>query len=304
MFRAVLIAVALSVIVGLAAGCKKAGDDALPVYTHEALGANQQVFQVKGVVVEVKPGEKSVTIKHDEIPGYMAAMTMPFDVRDTNLLTGIEPGDPVSFRLIATDTFAYITRLEKIGPRTNPPPSPDALPRVLEIEPLKSGSLLPEYQFTNQLGESFSTAQFKGQALAIEFLFTRCPFPTFCPLMANNFRAAQTNLLALPGGPTNWQLLTISFDPDYDTPAVLKFYAEAHQYDPAHWTFATGDLTNVTAIGQQLGLTFWRDETGSISHNLRVAVIDASGRVQKVFNGNQWQPTELVDELVKAAAVK
>jgi protein SCO1/2 len=302
MFRSVLILAPLAL--ALAAGCNKSGDDYLPLYTHEPLGTNQQVFQIKGVVTEVRPLEKSVTIKHEEIPGYMAAMTMPFDVRDTNLLTGLEPGDPVSCRLIATDTYAYIARIDKTGPRTNMPPTTGALRLVRDVEPLKTGYLLPEYHFTNQLGESFSTTQFKGQALAIEFLFTRCPFPTFCPLLANNFHAAQTNLIALTNGPTNWHLLTISFDPQFDTPAVLKAYAEGHQYDPAHWTFATGPLIDITAIGEQFGLTFWRDEGGSISHNLRVAVIDASGRVQKIFTGNLWTADELTAELVKAAAAQ
>ena len=175
---------------------------------------------------------------------------------------------------------------------------------IRDVEPLKVGYLLPEYHFTNQLGEAFSTAQFKGQALAIEFLFTRCPLPTFCPLMADNFHAVQTNLVAMTNGPSNWHLLTISFDPQFDTPAVLKLYAEGHHYDPAHWTFATGEVMDITALGQQFGLTFWRDEGGSLSHNLRVAVIDASGRVQKTFTGNQWTPDELVAELIKATAAR
>lgn len=299
MFRWFPVLVPLTVF--LAAGCKKASDNYLPLYTHEALETNEQVFQLKGVVVEVKPLEKSVTIKHEEVRGYMSAMTMPFDVTDTNVLAGLEPGDPVLFRLIVTDTYGYIDRIQKVGPKTNTPPTSGPFRLVRDVGPLKLGDLLPEHHFTNQLDQPFGTAQFKGQALAIEFLFTRCPFPTFCPLMANNFEAAQTNLLAMTNHPANWHLLTISFDPQFDTPAVLKAYAENHHYDPAHWTFATGELIEVTAIAEQFGLTFWHDETGSISHNLRAAVIDASGRVQKVFTGNQWTPAELVAEMVKAA---
>ena len=102
--------------------------------------------------------------------------------------------------------------------------------------------------------------------------------------------------------PTNWHLLTVSFDPEFDTPAVLKAYAGLYKYEPERWTFATGDLMDITAIGEQFGLAFWHDETGSISHNLRTIVIDASGRVQKVFEGNKWTSDELVEEMVKAAA--
>ena len=121
--------------------------------------------------------------------------------------------------------------------------------------------------------------------------------------MANNFAEAQKIMLKTPGAPTNWHLLTISFDPAFDTPAVLEKYAEAHGADPARWTFASGALPDVTAIGEQLSLTFWKEQEGLITHNLRTAVIDASGRLQKIFIGNEWQPQDLVAELVKAAGM-
>lgn len=289
-----------------APGCSKSSDSALPIYTGANLPSTNlpQWFQVKGVVREVKPGEKSVTIQHEEIPGHMPAMTMPFDVRDTNELAGLEAGDPVSFRLNLTDTEGWIDQIRKTGPRTNLLPAGGPIRRARDVEPLSEGDLLPEYHFTNELGRAFSTTEFKGQALAIEFLFTRCPLPDFCPRMANNFEAAQDALLAMTNAPVRWHLLTLSFDAEFDTPTVLKAYAENHHYDSSRWTFAAGDLADITAIGEQFGFTFWHDETGSLSHNLRTAVIDASGRVQKIFVGNQWTPGELVSEMVKAAASK
>jgi protein SCO1/2 len=286
-----------------AVSCDRAADR-LPA-TSTAASTNQQLFQVKGIVISVRPKEKAVEIKHEEIPGYMPAMTMPFDVRDTNELAGLEPGDSVAFRMIVTDTEGWIDRIRKLGPpSTNGPPTTGNFRLVRDVEPLNIGDRLPEYQFTNQFGQAFSTAGFKGRALAITFLFTRCPFPAFCPLMANDFSETQQKLTALPAGATNWHLLTISFDPEFDKPAVLKAYAERYRYDPDRWTFATGDLVEITAIAEQLGLNFWHDETGSISHNLRTAVIDASGRVQKIFNGNTWKTDELVAEMVQAMAVK
>jgi protein SCO1 len=300
MARAVLFLILVAVLV--VPGCGKSPEPGKPAPA--ASGTNHQMFQVKGVVLEVKPADKSVKIKHEEVPGYMPAMTMPFDVRDTNVLAGIEPGDPVSFRLIVTDTEGWIDQIKKIGPKTNLLPMTGQFRFVREVEPLKPGDPLPDYRFTNQLGRMFSTGQFKGQALALEFLFTRCPYPTFCPLMANHFEQTQKKLLALTNGPANWQLLTITFDPEFDTPPVLKAYAESHHYDPAHWTFATAPLIDITAIGEQFDLVFWRDETGGVSHNLRAAVIDASGRVRKIFVGNEWTPDELAAELVKAAATR
>ena len=262
---------------------------------------NREFYQGKGVVVSVAPEKKKVTIKHEEIVGYMDAMTMPFDVMDTNELNGLQAGDPVTFRVVATRTFDWVDQIKKTGPKSNADFTTGQFRHVRTVEPLNEGDLLPDYHFTNQLGKAISTAQFKGQALAITFLFTRCPYPQYCPLLANNFKLTQQKLLTMPNAPTNWHLLTISFDPEFDTPEVLQRYAEAHEADPNRWTFATGALIDVTAIGEQFGLVFWREQAGVISHNLRVVVIDPTGRVQKIFTGNEWQPDDLVAEMLKAA---
>ncbi len=281
-------------------GCQRSPDLSARGVGSTPTSTNQRVFQVKGVVVAVKLKEKSVEIKHEEIPGFMPAMTMPFEVKDANELTGIGPGDAVSFRMIVTDSEGWIEQVRKTGATaTNSPPMTGPFRLVRDVEPLGVGEPLPEYQFTNQFGQALSTKQFKGGALAITFLFTRCPFPTYCPLMSSHFAEAQQKLLALPNAPTNWHLLTISFDPDFDKPAILKSYAERYKYDPAHWSFATGALIDVTALAEQVGLTFWHDETGNISHNLRTVVFDPEGRLQKVLVGNQWTSDELVAEMVK-----
>jgi len=285
-------------------GCKPSAPESQGKPVASAPGTNQQIFRVKGVVISVKPKEKSIEIKHEEVPGYMPAMTMPFDVRDTKELAGIQAGDAVSFRLLVTDTEGWIDQIRKLIPPTTNGTSTTASLRVLrEVEPLNVGDPLPECHFTNQFGQPISTTQFKGQAMALTFLFTRCPFPTFCPFLANQFAEAQQKLLKLPNAPTNWHLLTISFDPDFDKPAILKAYAERYKYDPVHSTFATGAMIDITALAEQVGMTFWRDDTGNISHNLRTIVVDASGRLRKIFTGNQWTSDELVEEILKASKV-
>ncbi len=281
-------------------GCGKSDkiDPPVPVVTSEK--TKQQVFRVKGIVVGVKPAEKTVEIKHEEIPGYMPAMTMPFEVKDTNELVGFGPGDSVTFRMTVTQTEGWIDQIQKVGVNSsNQPPANGQFRLAKDVAPLDVGDALPDYHFTNQFNQLISTSQFKGQALAINFLFTRCPFPTFCPLTANNFAETEHKLLSMPKGPTNWHLLTISFDPEFDTPAILKAYGERYKYDPGHWSLATGALIDITAIAEQFGQTFWHDETGGISHNLRTVIVDASGRVQKIITGNKWNSDELVDEIVK-----
>jgi protein SCO1/2 len=289
----------------LAVSCEKAPESpSRSAAQVSSASGTQQVFQVKGIIVAVKPHEKSVEIKHEAIPNYMPGMTMPFDVKDTNELTGLVAGDPISFRLTVTDTEGWIDQIHKILVVTNGVPAPPSVTVVKDVPRLQIGDALPEYHFTNQFGQAFSTSQFKGQALAITFLFTRCPFPTFCPRMANNFAEVEQKLSATPNAPTNWHLLTISFDPDFDKPEVLKGYAQAHKYDPGHSTFATGNISDIKAIGEQFGLAFWRDENGSISHNLRTILLDTSGRVQKVFEGNTWTGDELAADMTKAAQGK
>ncbi len=297
MVRSLILALTALAALALTVSCRRESGGTAPTPSASAPGT-QQVFQVKGVVVEVKPKEKTVSIKHEAIPNYMPGMTMPFDVKDTNELAGLAPGDAVSFRLTVTDTDGWIDQVRKLGTNSAPPPSPITV--VTDLPLLKVGDALPEYHLTNQFGQAFSTTKFKGQATAITFLFTRCPFPTFCPRMANNFGEVQEKLLSLPNAPTNWQLLTVSFDPEFDTPDVLKAYAEAHHYNPERWTFATGSLSDITALGDQFGLAFWRDG-GSISHNLRTFVLDPSGRVRNVYEGNAWTSEELAGELSKAA---
>ena len=289
---AILLCAALIAPAGFAAESKAAA----------VADTNQQIFQVTGLVVELNPDEKSIRIKHDDIPNYMPPMTMWFDVKDTNELAGVEPGHPVSFRMIVTENYGWIDRIKVTGPKTNDLSVAGPIQRARDVEPLDVGDRLPEYQFTNQLGQTFSTKDFAGKVWAINFLFTRCPFPTFCPQTARYFSETQDKLLASNHPATNWHLLSLSFDPEFDTPEVLKRYAENYGMNPKQWTFATGALIDLTAICEQLGLKFWRDERGGFDHNLRTVVIDRDGRVRKIFIGNEWSPELLFAEMTAAMA--
>lgn len=300
MFRFVIFLASAALLLG---SCTKSPESsAASAVSATQTSTNHQVFEVKGIVKVVRPGRKEIEIKHEAIPGYMPAMTMPFDVKDTNELAGLRPEQPISFRLTVTDTDGWVDNIRTLGSAPALAASGSATNQPVHVaQTLQVGEPLPEYHFTNQLGQAITTTQFKGQALAITFLFTRCPFPTFCPRLANDFEESQQKLLNLQGGPTNWQLLTISFDPEFDRPSVLKAYALAHHYDPAHWSFATGDLGDVSAMGELFGLAFWHDSTGSITHNMRTVIIDANGRLQRVFEGKDWNSAELAAEIVKAS---
>jgi protein SCO1/2 len=286
------------------AGCDKSSNSSTGSKAANSSGkaaTNLQVFTVKGVIKNLQPDGKTVEIRHEEVPNYMPAMTMPFTAKNPSELKKLKPGDKVNFRMSVTEDDVWIDNInvmESAG-LTNEIPSNNIVRIVRNVEPLQVGDPLPEYHFTNELGQAVSLSDYKGQALAISFIFTRCPLPTFCPRMSSNFQEVQGRLKSLSNFSTNWHLLTITFDPQFDTPPVLKAYAERFEADPAHWNFLTGDLTEITAIAEQFGELFWREQ-GSINHNLRTIIINTQGRVQNIIQGNTWTVDDLTQELKKA----
>jgi len=303
----------LTLIVAAAMVCGCRDRAVLPA---SLVDTNREIYQVRGVIKEIKPDGKTAVIAHEEIPGYMKAMTMDFEVKQKAELSGLKAGDRIAFNLVVTTNDAWIENARKLAPEnTNPgvvgtvgstnggSVGPLNFRKSPVVEPLDVGDLVPDYKLTNHLGEPIHFAQFRGSALGITFLFTRCPLPTYCPRMSGNFAAAAHALATAPGAPTNWMLLSISFDPEWDTPARLASYAKSYTPDTNHWQFATSDFWNLDGLTEQLGLQFWKQD-GSINHNLRTAVFDTRGRLQKVFIGNEWKVEDFVAEMTKAAQVK
>jgi protein SCO1/2 len=289
-FLAILTLLAASVM----AGCR-ARESASP----PSAGASVTNYEGRGVVARLEPDGRTVVIRHEAIPGYMGAMTMPFLARDPKIIAGIKAGNLVAFRLAVTADDGWIESIRIL--QTNAPPEErPASPVAREIEPLAEGGLLPEYRFTNELGRAVSLSDYRGGVAAFTFLFTRCPYPLFCPKMSSNFQEAEQLLKNDPDAPKQWRLFSISFDPESDSPPVLKSYALRYNYDAAHWSFLTGDLADINAIGAQFGFGFWR-EAGSISHNLRTVVLDPRGRVFKIMPGNEWTARMLADAMKEAA---
>lgn len=270
----------------------------------DAMGARE--FLVRGVIQEVKRDGEIAIIDHEEIPGYMKRMIMPFRAKDPAEFSSRKPNDRVSFRLMVTELESWVDRVTKIGEgpvdlRTER----REFRLVREVQPLAIGDRIPNYPMTNELGRAVQLHDFKGKAVALTFIFTRCPMPDFCPRMTRQFDEAYKTLQSDAAGLDNWHLLSISFDVDHDTPAVLKGYSTVHGCDPERWNFLTGKLIEIDAISEQFGMTFAREKEGGFifSHNLRTAVLDTNGRVRKIFIGYEWTAKELVEEMRKAAAV-
>ncbi|HTG45181.1 MAG TPA: SCO family protein [Verrucomicrobiae bacterium] len=299
---------ALTFLLLWSGGCSKQAAPAIASSTNSAStpAPERQVFQVRGVIRELHLDGKKVVIKHEAIPNYMPAMTMPFDVKTTNDLIGLATNDQVAFTMIVTEKDGWIENVKKIGTGTNSPAAERPRMRLVrEVDPVQVGDKMPDYSFTNSLGKRVSLSNFTGQAYAFTFIFTRCPFPTFCPRMNSNFAEAYEQMMKMtnaPGtnAPTNWHLFSISFDPDFDTPERLQEYSSHYHPDPRKWDWLTGAQIDIDAITEQVGLAF-AYENGTFNHNLRTVVVDREGVIRKIIIGNEWKPEELVQELVAAA---
>ena len=282
----------------LAASCRPANNN--PTATSSPPATNLS-FIAKGTVRELRPNDQAVLIAHDAISNYMPAMTMSFKVRQTNELAGLGVGNEISFRLWVGAEESWIDQIAKTGKRDAPTGAPNG-PATGTVSPTTNRQALLDYQFTNQLGQAVSLSQFKGQALAITFIFTRCPIPEYCPRLSRNFAEAAQKLRALPEAPTNWHFLSVSFDPAFDTPEVLQAYAGSYHYDPKHWSFITGAPDKIAELAQASEVTATRD--GSFyNHNFRTLIINANGELQMSFPVSGNLSDAIVTEMLKAAAV-
>ena len=272
----------------LSAGCGERKVDPAENLSH---------YQVKGVVRGLPPGHRAIEIEHEDIPGFMPSMTMPFEVRETKEVTNLQIGDAVSFQLNVTRRDSWIDQVRKIGLSELHLPAPATTPvQVSESAPrMREGDLIPEFQLVNQDGRTLTRETFRGEPFVLTFVFTRCAIPNFCPLMSRHFAALQEGIKTGPDALKQTRLLSISFDP-FDTPQVLKSYAENEKADPAIWNFATGQKSEIEKLTHAFSV-FVQPEGGTISHGLATALIDGHGKILKIWRGNGWNPSEILREL-------
>jgi protein SCO1/2 len=267
--------------------------------------SDQRVYTLHGQVLAVAPNHDAATIKHDEIKGLMPAMTMPYKVKEAKLLDHIVPGDLVNATLVVVSNDAYLTEVNKTGsaPLEQPPAATQAASSGFEL--LKPGEVVPDASFVDQDGKKLGFRAFKGSTLVVTFIYTRCPMPTFCPLMDRHFATIQTRL---KDDPTfkNVHLVSISFDPSTDTPPVLKKHARTLEADPRRWTFLTGTRDDIDRFAARLGVSISRalDDPLNITHTLRTAIVDADGRLVKVYTGNEWTPEQILADLKPVVGAK
>jgi len=265
----------------------------------DAAGARS--FDARGVVREIAPDRTRAVIRHEEIPGYMPRMTMELTVREPRELEGIAEGDEITFRLHATTNTHWVDRLQRVGRSAEPPAVATPLFEAKQVLELKPGDEMPDAEFVSETGQPVRLSGFRGSALAFTFFFTRCPLPDYCPRMNAHFRDARAWLLEHTPAVTNWQFLCVSFDAEFDKPAVLAGYAAAFRGgNRDRWLFAVATPEVLAEVAPRLDLMVAR-EGASLSHNLRTVVLDPHGRVFRQFDGNTWTPEELASAVAEAA---
>ncbi|MEO8351339.1 MAG: SCO family protein [Chthoniobacteraceae bacterium] len=256
-------------------------------------GSGVQHFDVVGTVQSVDAPRHSAIIAHEAIATYMAAMTMPFQFADELDLSNVERGDRLRFRLAISETRAWIDGFDKCGHVDLPPPAPASKSDA------RIGATPPNVELRNQDGNAFRLNELRGRAVALTFMFTRCPYPEMCPRLSRQFADAQRALL-ITQPEARWLLLSVSIDPDHDTPAQLAAYAQTFAAHPKHWKFATGSRDAIEQLSSWFGLEMIRGAGPALDHTLRTAIIDPSGKVQRIFFGNDWRSEDLVTELQRA----
>jgi protein SCO1/2 len=249
--------------------------------------------------VDVQAGE--VTIKHEVIPGYMAAMTMPFAVVDKSLLSDVLVGDEVEGILRVGPEHSALETLVV----TRPAPaqrlqvdlsggSARVTARPAELEP---GQEVPDFTVTTQDGKTLRLSELRGHVVVLTFIYTRCPLPDYCPLIDRKFRELAGKLGAVHERAAHVRLLSVSFDPEHDTPEVLAAHAKRQGAVPPLWTFAVAAHDELRKVAPALGLTYLPAEN-EISHTLATAIIDEQGRLVKIEHGPRWEVNVLFKAIV------
>jgi len=251
----------------------------------------------------VDAARSEVTVEHEEIPGYMAGMTMPFPVRDDPQVTGLlRPGDRIEATLVVEKERYWLEKILTRGFVSTPVPAEagNAASGSGFVTPVPNagvqiGDAVPDFALTDQTGKTVRLSEMRGEPVAVTFLYTRCPVATACPLTTAKFSRLDAMLAQRKFG----YLLVVTVDPEHDTPAVLADYAKMAGADPKRWKFLTGSPSAVARVASSFGVMYYPDH-GQMIHSQAVAVVDPKGRLSTIYFGQTWEPEHILRDLEKA----
>jgi protein SCO1 len=264
-----------------------------------AITTSYKVFKLRGKVIANQPATGEITVKHEAIPGFMDAMTMPYRLKDPSILSELHPGDIITADLLVSqgaDASVLLDHIVVVGEG-----KPDYRPAVIYHVPAK-GDSVPDFKLRNEDGRIIHLNQFRGKNLLITFIYTRCPLPNFCPLVTHNFAVIHQQLSADPVTKDKTHLICVSFDPEHDTPERLKAYGEEYIGSDAktafaHWDFAVPEKPVLTEMAKYFDVGMSDAADGTITHTLSTTLIGRDGKVLKFYPGNEWTPQQVVTDV-------
>jgi len=264
-----------------------------------ASSSSVKVYKLRGKVVSADTPKGQVTLDHEAIQGFMEAMTMPYKLKDPNIVSELHPGDVITADVLVSQGADAEVLLDHIVVVAQA--KPDYKPAVQYHVPVQ-GDVVPDFKLHNQDGRAIRLSQFRGKNLLVTFIYTRCPLPNFCPLVTHNFAIIEKQLAANPRLHKKTHLLCVSFDPEYDTPERLKAYGVTYIGSDAkdafaNWDFAVPEKPVLPEMAKffNVGITNGADQT--ITHTLSTTLIGPDGKVIRFYPGNDWTPEQVLADL-------
>lgn len=288
---AVVLAIALLTVAAIA-GCSK------PAQQPAAQPKNVKRYHLTGKIISIDRNQKSLMVDGQDIPGFMSAMVMPYPVLSASQLNGLEPGDEITADIVVNqdDSSAHLENIVVTKKAGSKPTS--------ELHIPEAGDAVPDFVLVDQNNRHIHLKSFRGHVLLVTFIYTRCPFANYCPLVSHDFAEIYAQTKKDPQLAKSVRLLTVSFDPQHDTPTVLRKYGESFRevtgttpFD--RWEFATAPAKELTQMADFFGLTY-SDNNGKIVHSMSTTVIAPDGKVYKWYDGSDWQPSQLVADATEA----
>jgi protein SCO1/2 len=262
-------------------------------------------YTLTGRVIGKEPATQQLIIDNDNMPGFMAAMTMPYIVKDPEGFQRVQPTDVIRADVIVEQPGRFwLEHLTVIGKAASKaegkPPTDGPAPQLL-----MTGDKVPDVPMVNQDGRTIHFSDFKGKTLLITFVYTRCPFPDYCPLITSHFAAIQNDLEKSPTDYEKTHLFSISLDPNYDKPAIMRQYGLTNMnHDPrgfGHWDFVSTSSEDLQKLTGSFGLSY-SEQSGQIVHSMNTILLAADGTVADMWPGNEWAASEVLAVMRHAIA--
>lgn len=277
------------------AGCHNGSKSA----NQASSSANVKVYKLRGKVVSTDAAKGEVTLNHEAIPGFMEAMTMPYKLKDASILSELHPGDVLTADVLVSDDpngDVLLDHIVVVGQA-----KPDYRPTVSLHVPA-TGDTVPDFKLRDQDGRPIRFGQFRGKALLVTFIYTRCPSAEFCPRVTRNFATLNKELAASPALYAKTHLLSVTFDPEHDTPARLRAFGAQYIGSDAkdafaHWDFGVPEKSVLVEMAKFFDLAITNEADATITHTLSTTLIGPDGKVVRFYPGNDWTADQLAADL-------